>query len=810
MDDLQQEFILETRETLELMTAELIAWESQPDHGERLDTIFRFFHTVKGSAGFLALPRFETLAHEAENILALLRDTKKPISPLLVTAILALIDRIAALTNALEQGREIQEQDDSKLIAHLHNAWANLEDAAPVEGQDDIIDEAFDALSQHAGQQNVARTIRISLKLLDNMMNGVSDMVLARNEVARHIREAGSDPALDLAFERLSSSIAELRETVGRTRMQKLDAVFAPLPRIVRDLGQELGKDVALECQGNDVELDREMIEMVRDPLTHIIRNAVDHGIENPQIRLQSGKAVQGKVIINARQSGNHIIISIQDDGKGIDTQRLVNKAIAANICSASDAAAMTEQQRLNLIFETGLSTSDNVSAISGRGVGMDVVRSNIERIGGSIKLQNSYGKGLDITIRVPLTLTIISCLMFGASDQQFAIPQSAIREITMASGDTVSMNQIGDHNFAAIRGQQLPVIDLAHLLGMTTPATKSEDAVLIVIDAGAGFHYILSVDHVMDQEDLVVRAGAPAIMASGIYAGTTLPDHGRPLLLIDPNGLAVHAGVSAIGGDTINNYDKNADDEAGKRNDLPLLIFRDYQQNERAMPLSAIERVEDFAADQIAHTAGRTRLTHDGCAYPLFGLDDISPDGKVKAIRLFDGVSVIYYAIKDIVDMHDVDSDNALQPVGNLLDDNPISSIFIFDGRQIELMDPHWIFSQFDNDGQHHAAAEKPICLLHASDDGWTRQMLAPLIAKAGYEVRYNLNDGEKADICIASDNMSGDADIMPPEAGDVIALRDRPIAADNGNSVYRYDRIGILGALQNSGRYKRIGGAK
>jgi two-component system chemotaxis sensor kinase CheA len=309
-----------------------------------------------------------------------------------------------------------------------------------------------------------------------------------------------------------------------------------------------------------------------------------------------------------------------------------------------------------------------------------------------------------------------------------------------------------------------------------------------------------------MDQEDLVVRAGAPAIMASGIYAGTTLPDHGRPLLLIDPNGLAAHAGVSAISGEAVNDYNKNADDEAAKHNDLPLLIFRDYQQNERAMPLSAIERVEDFAANKIAYTAGRSRLTHDGRAYPLFGLDDGPSDSMIKAIRLFDGASIIYYAIQDIVDMHDVDSANALQPVGNLHDDSPISSIFIFDGRQIELLDPHWIFSQFDNEGQRHASEEKPICLLQASDDGWTRQMLAPLIAKAGYEVRYDLNDGEKAEICIASDN----ADTMLADAGEVIALRDRPIGADNGNSVYRYDRIGILGALQNRGRYKHAGGAK
>lgn len=816
MDDLQQEFILETRETLELMTAELIAWERQPDHGERLDTIFRFFHTVKGSAGFLALPRFETLAHEAENILSLLRETKKPISPPLVTAILALIDRIEELTNALEHGREIHEQDDSALIAHLHQAWADVDIAlsvAPsVNGPEDRNDAPIESAAQNnealqnSGAQNVARTIRISLKLLDNMMNGVSDMVLARNEVARHIREVGSDPSLDLAFERLSASIAELRETVGRTRMQKLDAVFAPLPRIVRDLGQELGKDVALECQGNDVELDREMIEMVRDPLTHIIRNAVDHGIENPQIRLQSGKPAQGKININARQSGNHIIISIKDDGEGIDTQKLVAKAIRANICSASEAAAMTEKQRLNLIFATGLSTSEIVSAISGRGVGMDVVRSNIERIGGSIKLQNSYGKGLDITIRVPLTLTIISCLMFGTSGQQFAIPQSAIREITMASGDTVCMNKVGDHNFASIRGQQLPVIDLAELLGMKASEKKGDDAVLIVIDAGAGFHYIMSVDHVMDQEDLVVRAGAPAIMASGIYAGTTLPDHGRPLLLIDPNGLAVHAGISAISSDVMKNNSKNSDEETSKRNNLPLLIFRDYQQNERALPLSAIERVEDFAADHISYTAGQPRLTHDGSIYNLFGLENPPSGSTIKAIRLFDGATVIYYAIQDIVDMHDIDSSKALQAVGHLQDDSPISGVFIFDARQIELMDPHWIFSQFDNEVHHHAGEKKPICLLKAGEDGWTRQMLAPLIAKAGYDVRYDLNEGEKAEICISSD----DIDMISPEAGEVIALRDRPIAADNSNSIYRYDRVGILGALQNHGISKRAGGVK
>ncbi|WP_438730822.1 chemotaxis protein CheA [Parasphingorhabdus sp. DH2-15] len=812
MDDLQQEFILETRETLELMTAELIAWEAHPDHGSRLDTIFRFFHTVKGSAGFLALPRFEALAHEAENILALLRETKKPISSALVTAILALVDRISGLTNALEQGVEFYEDDDSHLVAQLQNAWTAMDHDAATEqkavddaGTEQKTETQSEAIGI-AGQQNVARTIRMSLTLLDNMMNGVSDMVLARNEVARHIRDTDSDPALDLAFERLSACIADLRESVGRTRMQKLEGVFASLPRIVRDLGQELGKDVALECQGNEVELDREMIEMIRDPLTHIIRNSVDHGVESTQERIRAGKAQQATIAIHARQSGNHIVISIRDDGAGIDVDRLVAKAIAANVCTASEAASMTERQKLNLVFATGLSTSDSVSSISGRGVGMDVVRSNIDRIGGSIALQSKSGEGLNITIRVPLTLTVISCLMFSSGGQQFAIPQSAIREITMASGDTVQMRQLGDQHFASIRGQHLPVVGLADLLGLSEvddDALEDDDPVLMVIDAGAGIHYILAVDHVMDQEDLVVRAGAPAIMASGIYAGTTLPDHGRPLLLIDPNGVAAQAGVSSADQSLLDMNEPANEADIEDSEDLAMLIFQDCQNDIRALPLSIIERVEDFGIEKIGHSGGKMRLTHDEKAIPLYGLKAVPDAASIKVIKLFDGNTAIYYAINDIVDMHRVNRKASLQPVGNVHEDSAISGVFIRDGQQIELIDPHWIFSQFDQDVHRNNDAAKPICLLQAADDGWTRQMLAPLVAKAGYDVRYDLREGEEATICIASE----DTQNTSPASGAIIALRDKPTNHNNGNSVYRYDRIGLLGALQSHSAPRRAG---
>ncbi|HET9354736.1 MAG TPA: chemotaxis protein CheA, partial [Sphingomicrobium sp.] len=535
MDDLIADFVAECREMLESLGGEIVAWEASPDDRARLDSIFRFVHTVKGNCGFFDFPRLEALSHAAEDALADVRAGRRPTDAALVSAVLAVIDRIGDMVSAIEQNGKIPEGDDSDLIQALSaESEAQAATSAPA--------AALEAKGQSA--PNAApRTIRLSVELLDRMMSGVSDMVLARNELARRLR--GTDTAVDVdgAFERLSGIIAEMRDAVTRTRMQRIENLFVALPRMVRDLSAELGKQVMVDIEGGDVELDREMIEMIRDPLTHIIRNAVDHGIEKPADRLKAGKREIGLVHVCARQSGNQILIDIADDGKGIDGNKLVEKAVSTGTLDADAAARLSPRERLALVFEAGLSTAQEVTAISGRGVGMDVVRSNIERIGGTVELDSTPGDGTRMTLRVPLTLTIIPALTVSIGSQHFAIPRAAIDEIVRANGSSVTLDHVGGAGVATIRGRRVPEISLADVLGVASNV-PDEERTLVVIRPAGGDVYALAVDRIHDHEELVVKPAAPAVMATGLYAGTTLADDGSPILLFDPAGLAEVGGV--------------------------------------------------------------------------------------------------------------------------------------------------------------------------------------------------------------------------------------------------------------------------
>ncbi|MEO1044624.1 MAG: chemotaxis protein CheA [Pseudomonadota bacterium] len=810
MDDLQQEFISETRETLDALSSELVAWESEPDHGEHLDAIFRFFHTVKGSAGFLSLPRFERLAHEAENVLAMLRETRRPITSQLVSAILALVDRIAELIVALENGLPLDHGDDVDRIQALHIAWDATSDDNDIAAQRDdrrkhdaVQPDTGDATHPARSEQQL-RTIRVPLSLLDQMMNSVSDMVLARNEVARQIREMEDAPGLDSAFERLSACVGDLRDSIGRTRMQRMDSIFAPLPRIVRDLGKDLGKQVELFCSGQDVELDRELIEMIRDPLVHIIRNAIDHGLETPDTREQAGKPSAGRLEISASQSGNQVLITINDDGAGIDTGHLGEKAIAARIYDRAEINAMSENDLLNLIFAPGISTAEKVTAISGRGVGMDVVRANIERVGGAIDLQNRPGQGLKVVIRVPLTLTIISCLIFESGGHRFALPQSAVREITSPVNQQVRIDHVGDADFAVIRGEHLPVVRLGQVFGeqqAALSAADSVDTVLIVIDAHIASRYVLAVDSVTDHEDLVVRPGAPAIMTTNIFAGTTLPDNGRPMLLLDPAGIGEKVGITQYAGQIAAADTRHDGEDIGDRGDetrLSMLVFRDCQRRRRALALDIIERVEDFPVDALAFSAGQLRLTKGEQTYPVFGIDRPPQRGQIKLLQLSDGITTLFYAIDDIADIHRTSSGSLASGTVADADDACITGVIVIDGEQVEIVDGYGLFSQYAGSAGPVLAGRRPLCVLDDSDDGWTRRMLEPLIISAGYDVSHDRSAADRADVVVISDQAADDL------AGkdNVIRLRQQPEAEPGSNSIYRYDRIGLIGALQANRR--------
>src|SRR5262245_36568238 len=612
MDDLIADFVAECRDMLEALGGEIVAWEAQPDDRARLDNIFRFVHTVKGNCGFFDFPRLEALSHAAEDALADCRAGRRTPDVALVSAVLAIIDRIGEMIAAIDAGEELPSGDDSGLIDAL---------APGAEGPVAQPAAAIVADNNAKAGSSTPRTIRLSVELLDRVMSGVSDMVLARNELARRLREASGDVEVDGAFERLSGIIAEMRDAITRTRMQRIENLFVALPRMVRDLSTELGKQVLVDIDGGDVELDREMIEMIRDPLTHIIRNAVDHGIEKPAARLKAGKREIGILSVSARQSGNQILIEIADDGKGIDGAKLVEKAIANGVIEKADAAQLNAREQLALIFEAGLSTAKQVTAISGRGVGMDVVRSNVERIGGIVEVDSTPGQGTRMTLRVPLTLTIIPALTVSIGSQHFAIPRSAIEEIVRANGGSVTLEKVGGAGVATIRGRRVPEVALADVLGLPSEV-GDEERTLVVLRPAGGDVYALAVDRIHDHEELVVKPAAPAVMATGLYAGTTLADDGSPILLFDPAGLAQVGGVRL---ETLERGGRAAEAiVAANSNEVPVLLFRGLDGARRALRLGVVDRIEEVVAkESIRKSAGQLRVQLGEAILPLAGVED-------------------------------------------------------------------------------------------------------------------------------------------------------------------------------------------
>ena len=715
MDDLIADFVAECREMLEALGGEIVAWEANPDDRARLDSIFRFVHTVKGNCGFFDFPRLEALSHAAEDALADCRAGRRAPDAALVSAVLAIIDRIGEMIAAIDAGEELPEGDDSPLIDAL---------APGAEGPS--VQAAAPAATEAALKgTSTPRTIRLSVELLDRVMSGVSDMVLARNELARRLREAPGEVEVDGAFERLSGIIAEMRDAITRTRMQRIENLFVALPRMVRDLSAELGKQVLVDIDGGDVELDREMIEMIRDPLTHIIRNAVDHGIELPAERMKSGKREIGLLCVSARQSGNQILIEIADDGKGIEASKLVEKAVANGVIERDAAQKMSRGEQLALIFEAGLSTAQAVTAISGRGVGMDVVRSNVERIGGVVEVDSTPGKGTRMVLRVPLTLTIIPALTVSIGTQHFAIPRSAIEEIVRANGSSVTLEKIGGAGVATIRGRRVPEVALADILGLPSEM-EDKDRTLVVLRPAGGDVYALAVDRIHDHEELVVKPAAPAVMATGLYAGTTLADDGSPILLFDPAGLAQVGGVrlEAIerGGRAVEGP------VAVNSSDVPVLLFRGLDGARRALRLGVVDRIEEVVASEaIRPSAGQLRVQLGEAILPLAGVDNIDElEGKVRVFRLNDGEHEIGYAFREVIDLMSLDREVIPAEIPGA-----VSGVTLIDGEPAELIDAHWLFAE------HLGATVRPqtqlVCRL-PEGDAWMQNMLRPIVEAAGY----------------------------------------------------------------------------
>lgn len=775
MDDLLAEFVAETREMLQAIEGEIVVWEADPGDRSRLDSIFRFVHTVKGNCGFFDFPRLEKLSHAAESVLAEVRAGRRTADAALVTTILAVIDRIAQMVDTIEAGGTLADGGDEALIAQLDAEPGDLAMTRP----------ASDGAAESpaiAEARAAARTIRLPVDLLDRVMSGVSDLVLARNDLARRLRDAGAEPAIDGPFERLTATLGEVRDAVSRMRMQRIEQLFNVFPRLVRDLSAELGKQVMLDFDGAAVELDREMIEMVRDPLTHIVRNAIDHGIETPSDRIAAGKREIGMLAMAARQSGNHIVLSVSDDGRGLDAQRIGAKAVANGIIAKAELDAMDRDRVLGLIFEPGLSTAQEVSAISGRGVGMDVVRSNIERIGGSIVVHSEPGEGTCFLLRLPLTLSIIGGLTIGVEGQRLAVPRSNVVEIVHGHSQAIEYAEMGDASLVAFRGERIRYLDLAEVLGLRQTTAKAR--VLVVVKVADGTQFALGIDRIHDHEELVIKPLPPALAGTRIYSGISLLDDGRPLLLLDPGQIAQLYGLAS---------DKRAQiasaiDTDGRGRNVAArraMLLTACDGSRRAIPMELVRRIETVSHEAFDIAPGRATVVIDGQILALAGIEtgDL-PEGRVRLVRLSDGERELAFAVRDIADTIELAGEVTPTP-----GDPSIEGLAIVDGASVAVIDGHWLFANCFADGTH---GRRPTCRLPA-DDQWSRIMLEPLIRAAGYTVA---DSEEPVDIAFA---MAGEEAAAPQTAHRVIYLRTmRECEGKMADSVYRYDREGVLAALR------------
>lgn len=788
MDELLADFVAETREMMEAVGGELVAWEADPSDASRLDSIFRFVHTVKGNCGFFDFPRLEKLSHAAEDALAECRAGRREADRALVSAVLAIIDRIGEMTAAIEAGEEFAATADEALIAALAVGAADeaMEPLAVIPGSATpvVADEADDSVK--AGKHALQRTIRLPVSLLDEVMKGVSDMVLARNDLARRLREAGEQPAIDGPFERLSGILADVRTAITRMRMQRLEVLFGSLPRLVRDLSAELGKQVMVDFEGGDVELDREMIEMVRDPITHIIRNAIDHGIEGPAERLKAGKREIGLLRFAARQSGNRISLVITDDGRGADGNRLAAKAIAAGLHSEADVARMNERQKLLLMFEPGLSTAESVSAVSGRGVGMDVVRSNIEKVGGSIDVTTKPGEGTSFHLQLPLTLSIIAALTVEVEGQLFAIPRSYIEEVAFADVQAIEFARVGERQLITFRERRVPCVALHDVLGIADPRKISwGNKTLVLLRLASDEVFALGVDRVHDHEDVVVKPIAPAIMETRLYGGTTLLDDGRPILLLDIPSIAAQRGLNS---EVKNRVAKPADEanEAVSRNAVPVMLFVGLDGRKRAIRLETVRRIDTVAREAINMEGARAQVVVGTEIFALAGHEQGElPEGRCRLLRLSDGDSELAYVVREVVDAGAMTGDLVT------VDDDPsIEGVTLIDGELVSLLDAHRLFARRR---PRQRACSAPTCRI-PSDSEWSRTILEPLVRAAGYSVTDHPD--VEADVAIL---FTEEASKAAGPARSTIRLSAQP---GSDGAIYRYDRESLLGALRDATR--------
>ncbi len=645
-DELIREFLAESNENLDRLDQDFVALEKDPTERERVASIFRTIHTIKGTCGFLGLSKLESVTHVGENLLSRLRDGELAVSSEIVTALLSMVDSVREILASIESGAGEGRGEYSGLIEVL----TRLKDGgvASEAGASGESVEATTKAVEVGPRENASTTsevpegagkgaakaleggagIRVDVGLLDRLMNLVGELVLARNQILQY-SAATENATLAGSTQRLNLITTELQEGVMKTRMQPIGNVWSKFPRIVRDLSRTCGKRVRVEMEGRETELDKTIIEAIKDPLTHIIRNSVDHGIESPEKRREAGKAEEGALLLRAFHEGGQVNIEIVDDGGGIDVERVKRKALEKGLISAEQAGRMSEREATNLIFLPGFSTAEKVTNVSGRGVGMDVVKTNIERIGGTVDVQSRAGEETTLRIKIPLTLAIIPALVITSDGERYAIPQVSLLELVRLGEEQAKtgIEEIHGAPVYRLRGNLLPLVHLNKELGTRASGGEGRGAVNIVVLQADERQFGLVVDEINDTEEIVVKPLGKLFKGLTTFAGATIMGDGRVALILDVMGLAQRANVIAEHRDRSGHEAVSSGDApAGEKK--TLLVFRAVDGRRMAIPLSLVARLEEFPKHAIEMSGEQAVVQYRGRIMPLIALSS-AIDGR-------------------------------------------------------------------------------------------------------------------------------------------------------------------------------------
>ncbi|MEM8794306.1 MAG: chemotaxis protein CheW [Pseudomonadota bacterium] len=814
MDDLLQEFLTETNESLDVVDVELVRFEQEPNNAQILDNIFRLVHTIKGTCGFLGLPRLESLAHAGETLMGKYRDGK-PVTEEGVSYILQSIDRLKEILEALEQNDGVEpEGSDDDLIDVLNRiSMASDDDAgasaepeaeaaeevvaeeAAVEEEEESVQElqrelrpgevSLDELERafqetevevetpavpaatsapekpakparaaqsksadDAGGDNKSsvstQSLRVNVDTLEDLMTMVSELVLTRNQLLEIVRRH-EDSEFKVPLQRLSNVTGELQEGVMKTRMQPIGNAWQKLPRIVRDLANELGKDIDLKMLGADTELDRQVLDMIKDPLTHMVRNSADHGLETREDRQKAGKPEKGVVTLSAFHEGGHIIIEISDDGRGLNVEKIKRKVIDNGLATEAEVEAMPESQLHKFIFHAGLSTAEKVTSVSGRGVGMDVVRNNIELIGGTVDVKSTTGKGSTFIIKIPLTLAIVSALIVEAAGDRFAIPQLSVVELVQAESNSEHrIEHIKDTPVLRLRNKLLPLVPLGKLLGIRNEkisseelAEKPEDAGFIVVMQVGSQSFGVVVDGVFHTEEIVVKPMSSALRNINMFSGNTILGDGSVIMIVDPNGVA--NGVSAGVAEELNAMEDA--NQVAVTNDNPttsLLLFRAGTDVPKAVPLSLVTRLEEVAATEIENSNGRELVQYRGTLMPLVHISQSyqrKAEGTQPMLVFSDAGRSMGLAVDEIVDI--VDDHLEIEVT---TDEAGLLGSAVIKGKATEIIDiGHFLPMAFDDwfTARDTTPSQSKRRLLFVDSSEFFQNMLQPVMSAANFVVK-------------------------------------------------------------------------